>query len=116
MAKIMAHACLWPSCEWIFDSHAEDFVSILVQSINLWKLVPPISEALYWQRTEKASYITDLGWIPPLYYTALKCQIHRIRLQAIKMLGYTSHREGIWDAKIAASVARKVMEIEEKDL
>lgn len=29
------------------------------------------------------------------------------------MLEYAQHREGIWDAQIAAQVARKVMEIEE---
>lgn len=45
----------------------------------------------------------------------VKCRNHRIRLQAIKLLYFTIHREGIWDAKIAACVARKVMEIEERD-
>ncbi len=57
--------------------------------------------------------IADVGWIPPLYYTALKCRVHRVRLQAIRLLESASHREGIWDSKIAAAVARKVMEIEE---
>jgi len=56
-----------------------------------------------------------MGWIPPLYYTAIKCRIHRVRLQAIKLLASTSHREGIWDANSAACVARKVMEVEERD-
>ena len=41
--------------------------------------------------------IIDMGWIPALYY---EC---------------TSHKEGIWDSKIAACVARKVIEIEERD-
>lgn len=45
----------------------------------------------------------------------VKCRNHRVRLQAVKMLEFTTHREGIWDAKIAACVAQKVMEIEEKD-
>jgi hypothetical protein len=59
--------------------------------------------------------IIDLGLIPPLYYAAIKCRVHRIRLQAIRLLETTSHREGIWDAKIAACVSRKVMEIEERE-
>lgn len=37
------------------------------------------------------------------------------RLHAIKLLDSSSHREGIWLAKIVACVARKVMEIEERD-
>ena len=57
----------------------------------------------------------DMGWIPVIYYTAVKCRVHRIRLQAIRMLESTSHREGIWDVKTAACVARKVMQIEERD-
>src|SRR5271163_238923 len=46
---------------------------------------------------------------------ALKCRVHRVRLQAIRLFESTSHREGIWDSHIAACVARKVMEIEERD-
>jgi hypothetical protein len=59
--------------------------------------------------------VMDIGWIPPLYYTALKCRVHRLRLQAVKFLEYSPHREGIWDGPIAACVARKIMEIEERD-
>jgi hypothetical protein len=59
--------------------------------------------------------IVDLGWIPPLFFTAIKCRVHRIRLHAIRLLESTSHREGIWDGKILARVGRKVMELEEKD-
>lgn len=59
--------------------------------------------------------VVDIGWIPPLYYAALRCRVHRVRLQAIRFLESTSHREGIWDSNIAACVARKVMEIEERD-
>jgi hypothetical protein len=58
--------------------------------------------------------LVDIGWIAPLYYTALKCRIHRVRLQAIRLLEEASHQEGIWDSKIAAGVARCVVEIEER--
>jgi hypothetical protein len=61
-----------------------------------------------------AKSIIDMGWTPPLYYTALKCRIHRVRLQAIRFLESSAHLEGMWDTQIAACVARKVMEVEEE--
>ncbi|KAN0113220.1 hypothetical protein V8E51_006171 [Hyaloscypha variabilis] len=68
---------------------------------------------LPWPRIHMSRSIVDIGWIAPLYYTALKCRVHRVRLQAIRLLETTSYREGIWDSKISSCVARKVMEIEE---
>jgi hypothetical protein len=60
--------------------------------------------------------IVDIGWIPPLYYTAIRCRIHRVRLHAIRLLESTSHREGICDARISAAVARTVMQLETNDV
>ncbi|KAL4971094.1 Zn(II)2Cys6 transcription factor [Aspergillus stella-maris] len=59
--------------------------------------------------------IIDIGWMIPLFYVAVKCRDRRIRRTAIQLLESTNHREGIWDAKITACVARKVMEVEEGD-
>ncbi|KAL3470764.1 hypothetical protein BJX99DRAFT_263950 [Aspergillus californicus] len=59
--------------------------------------------------------IIDMGWMPPLFYAATKCRDRRIRRSAIRLLESTNHREGIWDAKITACIARRVMEIEEGD-
>jgi hypothetical protein len=115
MADIMAHTCLGPACELILDSHTDDFVSIVMRSIELRKTFPSLSEKAHENGTDKSKTIIDMGWIPPLYYTAIKCRIHRVRLQAIKLLASASHREGIWDARTVACVARKVMEIEERD-
>ena len=119
MAEIMASACLRSALESIFDVRMNDFVSIIIQSIDILQMT---SSSLLYQtllghehRRDLSGSITDLGWIPPLYYTALKCRNHRVRLQAVRLLGVTTHREGIWDAKISASVARKVMELEERD-
>lgn len=113
MADIMAHACLWPTGEWIFDSHADDFVSLLSIGINLRMASRSASETLIGDYSGMSRSIADMGWIPPLYYTAIKCRIHRVRLHAIKLLESAPHKEGIWDAKLAACVVRKVMEMEE---
>lgn len=117
MAEIMASACLRQDDESIFDSYTQQFVFILSQSIVMWQTnqssLP--HEPLPWPRIHMSRSIVDIGWIAPLYYTALSCRIHRVRLQAIRLLETTSYREGIWDSKIASCAARKVMEMEESN-
>ena len=45
---------------------------------------------------------------------AVKCRVHRIRIQAIRLLESFSHKEVIWDAKATACITRKVTEIEDR--
>ncbi|KAF2024770.1 hypothetical protein EK21DRAFT_93826 [Setomelanomma holmii] len=59
--------------------------------------------------------IIDMGWLPPLYYTALKCRVRPIRWHAVRLLHCTFHKEGIWDSRICASVARAMVRLEEID-
>ena len=114
MTSIMLATCLRPSDELAFDLHAEQFVLLIRQLTVLWTTASTISPVRAVPGDMSRS-VVDMGWIPVLYYTAVKCRVHRIRLQAIRMLESTSHREGIWDAKTAACVARKVMQMEEGD-
>lgn len=118
MAAIMADACLCLDDEFVFDSHTERFISILNTAVVLWKTGLPDYPArpLPWPRIYMSRSIVDIGWIAPLYYTALKCRVHRVRLQAIRLMETASYREGMWDSKIASCVARRVMEIEEGEL
>jgi hypothetical protein len=116
MVSIMVGCCLCPEDESLFDSHIENFVSIIDQSVSMWKITTSGPRVIpSWYDTNMSHSIIDIGWIPPLYYTALKCRVHRVRLQAIRLIESATHREGIWDSKIAASVARRVLEIEEND-
>ena len=115
MANIMMEVCLSFGDDSIFDSLTQHFASIVSQSAMMRELkswnpqVRPLSGPLL----NMSRSIVDIGWIPPLYYTALKCRIPQLRSQAINLLESTSHREGIWDTGIAACVARKIVEIEE---
>jgi Fungal specific transcription factor domain len=117
MVTIMADMCLCPSDEGVFDSHTNQFVHLIRQLADLWAISSTIFpfRAPPGHLINMSRSIVDMAWIPPLYYAAVKCRVHRIRLQAIRLLESTFHREGIWDARIAACVSRKVMEIEERD-
>ncbi|KAJ0417833.1 hypothetical protein BJY00DRAFT_325277 [Aspergillus carlsbadensis] len=59
--------------------------------------------------------IIDIGWMIPLFYTAIKCRVRRIRRRAIQLIESSNHREGIWDARITACIARRVVAFEEGD-
>ncbi|KAK3942534.1 hypothetical protein QBC46DRAFT_309163 [Diplogelasinospora grovesii] len=116
MTGIMTEACLFPGDESVFDLCADKFVLLINQLAQLWKMSSASQSAGEMPGSfDMSKSIVDLGWIPPLYYTATKCRVHRIRAQAIRLLECTSHREGIWDANTAACAARKVVQIEERD-
>jgi hypothetical protein len=93
------------------------FVHMIRQQVDLWIIDSSMhsSEAPQGHIFDISRSTIDLGVIAPLYYVAVKCRVHRIRLQAIRLLETIFSREGIWDGKIAACVSRKVMELEERD-
>jgi hypothetical protein len=114
LATIMTAVCLLPGDEQVFDAHTNLFVRLLsqleeIRALGAEVFVPPPGHLIH-----MAGSIIDMGCLAPLYYTAIKCRVHHVRLKAIRRLESTFHREGIWDARITARVARKVMEIEER--
>ncbi|KAF2870156.1 hypothetical protein BDV95DRAFT_595706 [Massariosphaeria phaeospora] len=112
MATIMASTCLSSKDQACFDTHTLLFLSIITNSIALFQASrdPELTPA---SEKDMSKSVLDLGFIPPLYYTATKCRVHRIRLQAIRLLEAVRHKEGIWDSTLAADAAREVMKIEE---
>ena len=119
MTTIMAELCLCSEDEMAFDSQIYRFAHLLdeIQLLSDTSRADhsfPSSEMGPAEVIHSRGSVMDLGCISPLYYLTTKCRVHRIRLQAIALLeGYT-HREGIWDSAIAALVARKVVELEER--
>ena len=51
-----------------------------------------------------------------LYYVVTKCRVSTIRDEAIKLLESRAHREGMWDSRVIACVARKIVDMEEAGL
>lgn len=118
MATIMVSTCTSPYDEMVYDSYVPGFVSILRQSMALWKLVLPELDqppCLHEPELPMPSFTVDMGFIPPVYYTALKCRIPAIRRRAVNLLLAAPHREGVWDGVMVAYLARHVIEMEEGD-
>ncbi|KAF7559870.1 hypothetical protein G7046_g4293 [Stylonectria norvegica] len=119
MTIIMAETCLDVSDEMAYDMYSEHFVKLLTYLASLrkseWGSLPRPIPVLSNLTMDMSRSIIDLGWIFPLYYTATKCRVHRVRHQAVRLLASTTHREGMWDSRTVACVARKVVEMEERD-
>ncbi|CAO2653555.1 Nn.00g029660.m01.CDS01 [Neocucurbitaria sp. VM-36] len=97
-----------------YEAYTAEFMLILEGSIDLWKAYL-LARAIP-NNVKLSESISEFGYIPPLYYTAIKCRNHRIRLHAVKILSQIPHKEGVWDSAITASIGRKVMRLEEADL
>ncbi|KAJ1329217.1 transcriptional activator protein UGA3 [Microdochium nivale] len=69
----------------------------------------------YTARHIKPSFSADLGIIPPLFVVATKCRERKIRRSAIRLLGSSSRREGMWDSDLSARIGAWVASIEEED-
>ncbi|KAK7431286.1 hypothetical protein QQZ08_002057 [Neonectria magnoliae] len=111
MAVVMAETALSPSNECIFDDYTDDFASLLTQSEGLRDAVVASTEVddIQFHHEETPQSIADMGWIPPLYYAAIKCRVRRVRLPAIELLSSLPHREGIWDTRMAADFLKTLV-------
>ncbi|KAK3347244.1 hypothetical protein B0T25DRAFT_297720 [Lasiosphaeria hispida] len=118
MASIMVAMSLRGTDETAFDAYTPQFATILEHTIHLWGKVATAARNQLSCANPAAhdlSFTADMGFIPPLYYTALKCRVPRFRRRAVDFLVSTPHREGMWDGKMAAAIARKVIQLEEGD-
>ncbi|KAJ5565182.1 hypothetical protein N7513_001424 [Penicillium frequentans] len=121
MATIMASVCLSDD-EMIFDNHTERFLAILKGFIDLWNFWAgssiQIKEIKHIFSTPESDggchgFTVESGFIPPVYYTALKCRIPRIRQHAMRIVRAAPHREGVWNGPLLAHVLEEVVSIEE---
>ncbi|EXJ72183.1 uncharacterized protein A1O5_04687 [Cladophialophora psammophila CBS 110553] len=117
MAEIMVDT-VCQTKESRFDRHTPRFVSMIEQAVHLrhMALTSKIRQRYFGSEQGLSHSIADMGLIAPLFYLAVKCRVHCLRLQAIKLIDETPRKEGIWDATLAAQIARKVMAVEEASI
>lgn len=117
VARIMLATCLRLDGEMAYDYHTQDFRAILLNSWQLGEIV--FNDAPGTKFAHDPSIppiVADMGWITPLYFTAVKCRVREVRLEAIRFLSHGDCKEGIWDAALASQIGREVMRIEEEGL
>lgn len=89
----------------IYDERIEEVKEIL-----------RLAKILQSHSSSKGEFAFDLGYIPQLYVMAIKCRDRNLRREAIQLLCSRSWREGVWDSKLAGSMAIALMEVEEEGL
>jgi hypothetical protein len=105
-----------------FDAYLPEFASIVKWSRALIVSTPESQEPCLHTKlaalsvTNVARFSLNIGYIPPLYLVAIKCRDPITRREAISILEETNGREGLWDARLHARVARRWMEVEESSV
>lgn len=115
VARIMLSTCLRLDGEMAYDYHTQDFRAILLNSWQLGEIV--FNDAPGTKFAHDPSIppiVADMGWITPLYFTAIKCRVKAVRSEAIRFLSHGDCKEGIWDAALASQVGTQIMKIEEE--
>ncbi|KAL4907650.1 hypothetical protein BDW74DRAFT_111502 [Aspergillus multicolor] len=90
--------------------HAEEIIRLTSPSPN-----PTTATTTEDARTKQASCVFSLEGeiIGPMYFVALRCRHPSLRRRAIDTLCHYSKREGFWDARVYANVAKFVVKVEE---
>ncbi|KAK1561752.1 C6 zinc finger domain-containing protein [Colletotrichum navitas] len=121
MAQIITNTALNPRNELIFDLYTHQFASVVSRAREILDTIQPSSSELPTPAADtpgshvpQLEYAVDIGLIPPLFYTAIKCRVPKIRRQAVELILLGQRHAGIWDAELSARVAREVMTIEER--
>ncbi|ETN41764.1 uncharacterized protein HMPREF1541_03701 [Cyphellophora europaea CBS 101466] len=115
MATIMAAYLTRPS-EMTYDAYTPGFLAMLERSIGLYKMshVPGLKSAVLGIKAEfKSEPVIDIGWLPGLYFIAVRCRVPRIRHHAIALIRSSVHKEGMWHAELTACIAAEVARVEE---
>lgn len=99
-------SCLFEPAETSYDRFIEEFRDIICSALMLHGTWIPLSVP------HSFDFSLDLGVVQPLFFTSMKCRDPHLRRQAVQCLEHT-HREGPFDAKHLAVVARRVIELEE---
>lgn len=105
-----------------FDAFLPEFASIVKWSRSLMMPSTETKDPCLHTRLASlsidgaAKFSLNMAYIPPLYLVAIKCRDPMTRREAISILEETNGREGLWDARLHAKVARRLVEIEETNL
>lgn len=112
----------------IFLSIYLDFESFDLKDQTIWDLYCPQFERIvelaalivgsYTESIDNQgpTYCMDMNIVAPLYAVAHRCRHPVIRRKAVTLLDAASRQEGIWESRMTASAAERVIEMEEAGL
>ncbi|ROW12615.1 hypothetical protein VMCG_00351 [Cytospora schulzeri] len=105
VGKIWIGCCLHTD-EMVYDEHITDFEEIIHLSDQLMHLRATESGP-------RPKFIFEMGFMPFLYFTVIKCRRLDLRLTALRQMPLISHeQENLFSAKILYFVGKRCIEVE----
>lgn len=107
---VIALAPVRTDSEMIYDTFLPDFKYIidtcaaLIHARNKTNMPP------------NPRFSLEVGIVPPLHVTAMKCRDPIVRRKAVDLLFLSPRQEGMWDGILTARLGKWVIACEEKDL
>lgn len=98
-----------PYPETAFDKHMDSFAAIV-------RLSSSIVGANGASQGAAMDFSFDMEFLPPLYFVASRCRCPHTRRAALRLLDATCRQEGLWDSRMLASLASRIIAIEEDGL
>jgi hypothetical protein len=103
-SAVALHCCFGP--ELTYDTYVPEFRAAFLLARTLCDATN--------SRTRHTFIVTSI-LIRSLFFIASKCRDVSLRAEARDYLQSMSRREGIWDSKVASTIATAIMELEESD-
>lgn len=95
----------WESSQSPFDNATEYFKLVVEEASSILAMAGSKSEL-------SSTLHFEMGVMPPLYFTAIKCRCHELRHHALSLLRQAPRREGLWDREELVAIAERVIAVE----
>ncbi|XEV01329.1 hypothetical protein FSHL1_006616 [Fusarium sambucinum] len=115
MASIITATALYYGDESVFDHYKLQFASITTRSRDILQMFQPMRSndaTLEKTCTPHFTFTSDLGLVPALYFTVLKCRDSQVRRDALSILATETRQEGAWEGSRLALIAAEVVRLE----
>ena len=111
LSTLITLSTITSACESAYDDHAAAFRQIVSDAEIVLEVTHANSSD---QNSTRIPFSLGIGIAEPLFLAACKYRDPLRRRRAVELLGRLG-REGPWDGKLLAVVARRVIEVEEQD-
>lgn len=113
--QIVAYTWL-STCMTPFQCAHDVHIPAYTRAIVLAEQLSSIASKRVKSKGKAVTFLLDVEIVGPLYWILVKCREPTVRRRANTVMRGLSRREGIWDSRILAAIAERVVAVEEADL
>lgn len=95
-----------------FDAMVSDFNVIVSSAEEMTRIES--EHAAVAGKHDGPVFNSAMGIVPAIFYTSVRCRDYFIRHRALSYLKNTRRREALWDTNVVASIAERVIAVEEE--